>query len=94
MGLSDSLPGAGLVGGGAGVLGDVLLNGGEIIISLVGFLITTPDAWLTIVLYGERLAGMVAWLPSEPLQMLVVAGLVLTIAIGLARLVSRWRESR
>lgn len=94
MGLSDSLPGAGLVGGVAGIAGDVLLNSGELVLSLVGFLVTSPDLWLTILIPARRLAGMVGWLPQDPLETLYVAALVLAISYGLLRAVRKWRESR
>lgn len=94
MALIDNLPGAGAAGGVAAVAGDVLLNGGEVLVSLLGFLVTQPDAWLTVVMYGERLAGMVGWLPSRPLRTLVVVGLVLAIVVSLTRTIQKWRESR
>lgn len=92
MGLRD-LPGAGAVASVAALLGDLILNGGDVLITLLSFLLTSPESWLSLVMYGQQLAGFVDWLPVEPLKYLAVAGLVLTIAVSLGRLVDKWRES-
>lgn len=93
MALKD-IPGASIAAGATGLLGDLVLTGGETVVSLIAFLIMQPDAWLSIAIYSERLAGMVAWLPQEPLQKLLIVAFALTIAVSLARLIQRWRDRR
>lgn len=93
MDLSD-VPGLGAVIGSAAMFGDLLLNGGELILSLLAFALASPDLWVSAVLYADRLAGMVAWLPQEPLETLAAIGFVLLISISIVRFVRSWRESR
>lgn len=73
--------------------GDLLLNGGEIIFSLVAFALASPDLWVTALFYLDRLAGMLAWIPEGVVDQLLVVGLVLLISVTLARFVMTWRES-
>ena len=73
--------------------GDLLLNGGEVIFSLVAFALASPDMWVTALFYLERLAGLVAWIPGAVIDQLLVVGLVLLVSVTVTRFVVSWRES-
>ena len=96
MSLRD-VPGASAVAGSAALVVDVALYGGEIIVSLLVFVVMSPETWLSLALYGERLADRVPGLPEAPIETIVTVGLVLMLVVGLVRLASSfrtWREDR
>ena len=74
--------------------GDLLFYGGEIVVSLVLFAIMSPETWLSIALYAERLAGRLAFLPQGAFETLATAGLILLVLVGTYRFYQQWRESR
>ena len=92
MAISDDLPGIGALGSLGAILGDLALNSGEIILSFVAVLISSPDIWVSIVLYVRRLGEIVgfstAWL--EPV---VVVGTILLLMRYVKRLIDRWRNN-
>jgi len=92
MGLND-LPGAGAFASIGAVLGDLILNGGDVLFALLSFLLTSPESWLSVAMYGRQLASLVDWIPRRPLELLVIAGLVLAVVVSVGRLLQRWRES-
>lgn len=88
------LPVIGSVVSAAALVGDLVFYGGEVFASLVVFALLSPDNWVTIVMYGQRLASRVPWLPEAPLETAVTIGLLLLVVIGVARFVRDWRETR
>lgn len=92
MDLSET-PVVGTIAGGVGAGFDLILNGGEILATLGIWLISTPDAWISILFYLDNLAGMLTWIPEGPVESLLIAGLMLMIGVTVADLVSRWRDS-
>ena len=90
----DELPVVGSIATAGAAVGDLLLNGGEIILSLVVFALASPDLWVTALMYADRLADMVAWIPATVVDRLLVIGLVLLVTVTLVRFVSAWRENR
>lgn len=93
MDLSD-LPGVGAIGGVAGIIGDILINGGDVIVSFLVFLLLEPETWLSLVMYLERLAGMVAWLPEAIFEQILIVAIVLVIIVSAVRVYRSWRESQ
>ena len=93
MALSDDLPSLGAISSLGAIVGDLLLNGGEIIVSLLAVLISSPDIWVTIVLYSRRLGDIfgfsTAWL--EPL---VAIGTMALLLMYVNKLIQRVRNSR
>jgi len=93
MALSDRGTAAGAAGT-LGVVGDLAINGGELVFGALAFLLTNPETWVTALMYGEQLANKVSWLPKGILSTALTFGFVLMIGVSLARLIHKWRESR
>lgn len=91
MALSDEIPGAGTITAGFGVAADLVFNSGEIVLSLVTLVISSPDVWLTIVTGARRIAS-IAGVSTAWLDQLIVAVTVLMMLISLRKLIGRWRS--
>lgn len=87
----DDWSGLGVIGTVGGALADIVLNSGEIILTLVTLLISSPDIWLTIVTGARRIADMAGFSTSW-FQPLIVAGTVLMMIISIQRFIARWRS--
>lgn len=92
MALSDNRR-LGAVSATGAVIGDVILNSGEVLLSLLAYVLTSPDILVSAVLYAQRLAGMVGWLPQAQMQNLAVIGIVLLIVVYLRRWIIDWRNA-
>lgn len=85
----DDLPVVGRVTGFLGSLGgllDLLLHGGEFVLSVAWVILGQLDQFVPILLTLERLAGRVPWLELPNMDQLIVA--VLTVSFTLT--VVRW----
>jgi hypothetical protein len=90
----DNLPVVGGLASVAAALGDLAFYGGELFVSLILYAVMEPSTWLSIVLYLQQLAGRVAWLPSGPLEQLVVLGLVAVVTVSVLRFLRGWWRDR
>lgn len=84
MALSD-LPVVGRVAALGGLVGDLLLNGGDLVVSL-GFVLVThiPEA-TSLLLTLNRLAGRLEWVPTAFVEDLLTVALVVLLVYRLAR---------
>lgn len=91
MALTDDLPGLGALGSVGAVAADLVLNSGEIVLSLAALLLSSPDVWLTI-LTGMRRIASLAGVSTAWFEPLIVAATVLMILFSIERLIDRWRS--
>ena len=89
----DDWPGLGALGSLGAILGDLLLNSGEIVLSFVAVLISSPDIWVSMTLYAQRLANIAGY-STAWLEPVVAIGTALLLAMYAKRLIDRWRSNQ
>lgn len=80
------------IGSIAAALGDIVLFGGDQIFEIALFVFGTIDLWLPFALRLERLAELVAWIPEDAVQKLVVVFAVVAVLVYGYRLLKRWKQ--
>lgn len=88
MALSDDIPGLGALGSLGAIAGDLVLNGGDFIVSAIALLITSPDIWVTIVLYTQRLGDLFGF-STDILRPLIAIGTMLLLIMYVKKFIER-----
>lgn len=86
------LPVIGTVATVAALVGDLVLAGGDVILSFLVFAIVSPDLWLSIVVHLETLASRLEWLPRWIFEDLLIVGVSLLVVFYTARFIREWRR--
>ena len=81
----------GAIGGVAGLVGDILLNSGELLVTLFALLISSPDIWVSMLLYMQRLGDLFG-VPIGGIEPLIAIGIVLLLLMYARQLVNRLRS--
>ena len=80
MSLSERLSSIPVVGALLSVAIDILLFGGDIIIGVVGGLVSTVELWIPMLSYLGRSSDMIDWLPREQIE--IAIGIVAVALVG------------
>lgn len=84
MDLSD-LPVIGKLAAFGGVLVDVVLNGGDFVISIAIGILTTVEMWVPFWSIFEQLSERLGWIPTGPVEQIYTGILALVAVFYLAK---------
>lgn len=84
----DVLGGGGLAGG----LADLLINGGDVVFALLGFVSESIGVWLALASQLVGLSDRLSWLPSGVAETALVVVSVLFVVVTAGRLLDRARD--
>lgn len=79
-------------GGIAGALADLLINGGDLLITLVAFFADSIEIWLALASQMLRLSDRLPWIPRGAAESLMALVATIFVLVTVVRLLGRARE--